>query len=83
MVIKMNFTLPEAVAARLKAEVRDRERSAFVAEAILNRLGQVEAARLEKESAEGYRVTAAEAAAVNAEWSAVALEAWPDAVDDR
>lgn len=83
MVVKMNFTLPEAVVQRLKAQVRERERSAFVAEAVQAKLTQMESARLELELAEGYQVTAREGAAVDAAWAPATLESSPADDDDQ
>lgn len=77
MAVKMNFTLPEELVARLRENVRERERSSFVAAALQHKLAELERARLEEELAEGYRVTAEEARAVNAEWEEITLESWP------
>ena len=82
MAIKVNFTLPEDVVTRLRYSVRDRERSAFVADAVRTKLAQLEAVRLEAELTEGYQVATGEASAIEAEWGAITMESWPADDDD-
>lgn len=83
MAVKVNFTFPENVIELLKQNVRERERSSFVAEAVREKLASVERARLEQELIEGYQVTAEEDAAINAEWEAITMESWPEDDDDE
>ncbi len=78
MATKVNFTLPEELVARLRSEVSERARSAFVADAVSRRLAELERERLIADLDEGYRVTAGEAATINQEWEAATLEGWPD-----
>jgi len=80
--IKVNFTLPEDVLTRLKDNVGDGERSAFVAAALRTKLAQLEAEKLEAELIEGYQATAKEGAAVNAEWNSITMEGWPSDDDE-
>lgn len=82
MAVKVNFTLPEDLVVRLKECVKNRERSAFVAEAVREKLAALERAQLERDLIEGYQVTAAEGAAINAEWEAITMESWPDDDDE-
>lgn len=78
MTVKVNFTLPEELFASLKTNVRQRERSSFVASALREKLASLERQRLEAELTEGYQARAGEAQAINAEWEAITLEGWPD-----
>ena len=77
MAVRVNFTLPEEVLESLKSNVKERERSSFVAAALRERLANLERERLEAELIEGYQATAEEARTMNAEWEAVTLETWP------
>ena len=74
--IKQNFTIPEDTSERLKAVVPDRKRSAFVAEAIEDKLKRLEQEQLTQALREGYVARRAEAAAINAEWEAATMEGW-------
>ena len=82
MAVRVNFTLPEDLLASLKSNVRERERSAFVADALRKRLADLERQHLEAELIEGYQATAEEDRAINAEWEAITLESWPTDDDE-
>ena len=77
MATRVNFTLPEDVIRTLKSNVRERERSSFVAAALREKLAKLERDRLEAELIEGYQATAEEDREINAEWEAITLESWP------
>ncbi len=79
MAVKVNFTLPEDVVEHLRAQVGERSRSAFVAQAGKEQLQQIERAQLEAELIEGYKARFEEDREVNAEWEAATLEGWPEA----
>ena len=74
--VRQNFTIPEETGRRLKALIADRKRSAFVAEALEDKLKQLEEERLKQDLREGYAARSAEGAAINAEWEAATLEGW-------
>ena len=74
--LRVNFTIPEDVAFMLKAHVRKRRRSAFVAAAIRDRLYQLEQERLRETLIEGYLARRSEDASIGAEWETASLEDW-------
>ena len=74
--LKLNFTIPEEIATKLKANVGERKRSSFVAAAISERLKQLEDERLMELLKEGYLATLEEDAALNEEWESATLEGW-------
>lgn len=76
MKTKLNFTIPEDVAANLKSSVAERNRSAFVSEAIRDKLKQLEQEQLRLELIEGYTARRDEAAEINKEWEQITLESW-------
>ncbi len=76
--VKVNFTLPEELNEMLKAQISDRKRSAFVAEAIRERLKRIEQEKLRDLLIEGYQARREEDAQINAEWEAITLESWPE-----
>ena len=75
-VTKVNFTFPEEVIASLKAYVRPRGRSAFVAEAVRAKLRQMEQEQLQQALIEGYRERLDEDRSVNRQWEQATLEGW-------
>ena len=78
MNVKMTFTIPEEVAHKLKDIVADRQRSAFVADALREKLREAEKKAFEQELIQGYIERYEEDKAINAEWEAATLEGWPD-----
>lgn len=75
--LRLNFTIPEDTAMALKSRVRQRQRSAFVAAAIREKLSQVEQEELTRLLIEGYQARRQEGIEINAEWEAATLENWP------
>ena len=75
-VVKLNFTIPEDVAAMLKDRIGKRGRSAFVGAIIRDSLNQLEQEQLKQALIEGYLARRAEDAEVSREWDAPTLEGW-------
>ncbi len=74
--LKLNFTVPEDVVKALKSRVGKRQRSAFVTEAVREKLQEMERAVLVREMREGYQARCDENAALDKEWEAGTLENW-------
>ncbi|MCI0437782.1 MAG: hypothetical protein L0177_01465 [Chloroflexi bacterium] len=75
--VKMTFTIPEEVAKKLRTMVSESKRSAFVAEAVDEKLAAMVDEQLERELIEGYIATREEDRAINEEWEFATLESWP------
>jgi hypothetical protein len=75
--MKLNFTVPEDIAAALKSRISKRKRSAFVAAAVSEKLKELEEEQLRKSLVEGYQARQAEDAEINQEWEGTTLEEWP------
>jgi metal-responsive CopG/Arc/MetJ family transcriptional regulator len=73
---KINFTIPEDVARELKSRVKKSKRSAFVVEAVRDKLENIKRQQLEQELIEGYQVRRDEGEAINKEWEEITLENW-------
>jgi hypothetical protein len=73
--VHLNITLDEELYQRLKAKAPPKKMSAFIAQALRDRLGPDEA-----ELAEAYRQAAQESwrPSLAREWSHTEVEAWPD-----
>ncbi len=65
---RLNITLPVDIVKKLNQE---RNKSAFIAEAIREKMERDERDRLKKELADAYRASAEEDRTVNAEWDSV------------
>jgi HD superfamily phosphohydrolase YqeK len=74
--LKLNFTVPEDVAAALKTRVSKRKRSAFVAAAVLDKLKELEQEQLIQALMEGYQARREEDTEINKEWEGGTLEGW-------
>jgi hypothetical protein len=66
--LKLNFTVPEDIAEKLKAHVGKRKRSAFVAAAVAEKLKELEQEQIRQSLVEGYQARQAEDATCNQEW---------------
>ena len=75
--LKLNFTIPEDIAEALKTRISKRKRSAFVAEAVAEKLKNLEQEHLRQALMEGYQIRQAEDAEVNQEWEGATLKEWP------
>ena len=73
---KLNFTIPEDIAAELKARVSKRKRSAFVSEAVHQRLKELEESQLRQALVEGYQARREEGSQLGEEWETATLESW-------
>lgn len=76
--LKINFTMPEDVACELRARVRKSSRSAFVTDAVRNKLEELKKERLQQELVEGYIARKDEDTVINQEWESATLEKWPN-----
>ena len=74
--VKVNFTIPEDVVARLKDRAGNRHRSAFVTAAIRDRLHDLEQEELKQTLVEGYLARRDEDVEVSNEWETPTLEGW-------
>ena len=73
MNVKMTFTIPEDVAEDLKRTVGHSLRSAFVTNAVKEKLRSISQGDLEKELIQGYKERYEEDKALNEEWESVTL----------
>ena len=63
---------------KLRNLVDDRKRSAFVAEALREKLGRIEEEKLKQELIEAYKERYEEDRELDREWEAITLENWPE-----
>ena len=77
MNVKMTFTIPEDIAHRVRQTVARPQRSAFVANALREKLEAMESEELKQDLIESYIETREEDRLLNQEWEAATLESWP------
>lgn len=74
--IRLNITLPSALAEQLKRITGPRKQSQFVAEAVEQRIKQLNKEQMEKILAEGYKATCKEGIEITEDFDSVDLEGW-------
>jgi len=73
MVRRLNITIPEDIAKKLN---KISNKSKFIAEAVNEKLDELENEELMRILAEGYKAVKEEDKAVNKEWEKITLEGW-------
>jgi Arc/MetJ-type ribon-helix-helix transcriptional regulator len=73
---KINFTIPVDLVNELQTQVKKSKRSAFVAEAIRDKLAQMKKQQLEHDLAEGYQARQVENARLAVDWADTAADKW-------
>jgi metal-responsive CopG/Arc/MetJ family transcriptional regulator len=74
----LNITLPEELVAELNLQVNAREKSAFIADSIKEKLERIRKDELRKKLEVDYLESAEEDREFCKEWEAVDLEGWDD-----
>ena len=70
---RLNITLPEEIAQEIKYIPN---KSAFISEAIKEKLERINKEKLDKLLIEGYKATRKEDKEINQEWEKITLEGW-------
>jgi len=76
--VRLNITLPIAVAEELKQAASPRKRSRFIAEAIKQRIDRKNKETLEALLAEGYQERRNEALEITKDFESIDFEHWYD-----
>ena len=74
----ISLSMPDEVVRELQETVAKRDRSAFVAEAVREKLDRLRIRPLEEQVARDYLETRDEDRELNREWEAATLEGWPE-----
>ncbi|GAG76809.1 unnamed protein product [marine sediment metagenome] len=70
---RLNITLPEEIAQEIK-DIPNK--SAFISEAVKEKLDRINKEKLDKLLIEGYKATRKEDKEINQEWEKITLEGW-------
>ena len=76
--VRLNITIPKNLVLSLNKLTGPRERSSFIAEAIKQRIDQIQKEELNKRLEEGYKATAKENRIIIKAFEAVDLEGWDE-----
>ena len=76
--MRTTIQVDDELAARVRRVAPRRGLNRFVNEAIAAKVAEIERAALDRDMKQGYLATRADRAELNADWSTVDLEAWPD-----
>lgn len=78
MAVKTTVYLNEELAEQIRRLTGARKVNQFINEALWEKLNELEAQRLEAEMKAGYLATGRERAELDADWSALDVDRWPE-----
>ena len=76
--VKLNITIPEELARQLDELVGSRKKSRFIAEALRQRIGEIQEQELNRILEEGYKARKQECLSIAKEFEPVDLEGWDE-----
>lgn len=76
--VRMNITLPEELAKKLDELAGHKKKSQFIAEALRQKMEQLQNAQLQLLLEEGYKFNRQESISMAREFEAIDLEGWND-----
>ena len=79
-VVRLNITIEEELARQLNKLVGPRKKSRFIAEALEQRIGEIQEEELNKILEEGYKARKEESLSIAKEFEAVDVEGWGDSL---
>ena len=77
-VVRLNITIQEELARQLDKLVGPRKKSHFIAEALEQRIGEIQKEELNKILEEGYKARKEESLSIAKEFEAVDVEGWDE-----
>jgi len=77
-VVRLNITIQEELARQLDKLVGPREKSRFIAEALKQRIEEIQEEELNKILEEGYKARKQESLSIAKEFEAVEMEGWDE-----
>jgi len=77
-VVRLNITIQEELARQLDKLVGPREKSHFIAEALKQRIEEIQQEELNKILEEGYKARKQESLSIAKEFEAVEMEGWDE-----
>ena len=78
MAVKTTIYLSEGLAEQIRRVTGERKVNQFINQTLSEKLNELEAQRLEAEMKAGYLATDRDRADLDADWSALDVEHWPE-----
>lgn len=76
--VRMNITIPKALACQLDQIVGHRKKSRFITEALSERIRKMEDQMLKKALEEGYKARRIESLSISKDFEPIDLEGWDE-----
>ena len=76
--VRINITIPKALACQLDQIAGHRKKSRFITEAVSERIKKIEDQLLKKELEEGYKARRTESISISKEFEPIDLEGWDE-----
>lgn len=76
--VRLNITIPEELARRLDKLVGPRKKSRFIAEALRQKIGEIQEQKLHKILEEGYKARKQESLSIAKNFESADLEGWDE-----
>ncbi|MCD4768851.1 MAG: hypothetical protein K8R35_01625 [Bacteroidales bacterium] len=76
--VRLNITLPDNLAAKMNSLIKPRQRSRFIADAVQQKITELEEVALQKQLEEGYKVRREESLKITKEFGNLDLRGWDE-----
>ena len=76
--VRLNITMPNNLAAKMNSLIKPRQRSRFIADAVQQKISQLEELTLQKQLEEGYKVRRKESLTITKEFEDLDLRGWDE-----
>ncbi|MBM4350812.1 MAG: hypothetical protein FJ106_13110 [Deltaproteobacteria bacterium] len=77
-VVRMNITIPKELADEIEKMTPSRKRSSFIAEALRQKVKDLQRERIEQELEEGYKMNRDESLSIAREFECLDMEGWDE-----
>lgn len=77
-VVRMNITIPKELANEIEKFTPSRKRSLFIAEALKQKVKELQRERIEKALEEGYKASKDESLSIAREFECLDMEGWDE-----
>jgi len=76
--VRLNITLPNNLASKLNSLISPRQRSQFIADAVQQKIKELEEVALQKKLEEGYKARREESLKITKEFESLDLRGWDE-----
>ena len=76
--VRLNITLPNNLAAKMNSLIKPRQRSRFIADAVQQKISELEEFALQEQLEEGYKARREESLKITKEFEILDLRGWDE-----